>query len=56
MQFKFFDKHFIVQNNLRVKIPNGKVDFICFAVFFVRLAAHVSNGCKSRIRPTVGRI
>ena len=22
----------------------------------VRLAAHVSNGCKSRIRPVVGRI
>ena len=24
--------------------------------FIVRLAAHVSNGCKSRIRPVVGRI
>ena len=22
----------------------------------VRLAAHVSNGCKSRIRPVAGRI
>ena len=25
-------------------------------VFLVRLAAHVSNWCKSRIRPVVGRI
>ena len=24
--------------------------------FLVRLAAHVSNGCKSRIRPVAGRI
>ena len=26
------------------------------SVFYVRLAAHVSNGLKSRIRPVVGRI
>ena len=25
-------------------------------VWYVRLAAHVSNGLKSRIRPVVGRI
>ena len=25
-------------------------------LFYVRLAAHVSNGLKSRIRPVVGRI
>lgn len=25
-------------------------------LFYVRLAAHVSNGCKSRIHPAVGRI
>ena len=25
-------------------------------IFLVRLAAHVSNGLKSRIRPVVGRI
>ena len=27
-----------------------------YAAYFVRLAAHVSNGLKSRIRPVVGRI
>ena len=26
------------------------------SAFLVRLAAHVSNGLKSRIRPVVGRI
>ena len=26
------------------------------SLFIVRLAAHVSNGLKSRIRPVVGRI
>ena len=26
------------------------------AFFLVRLAAHVSQGCKSQIRPVVGRI
>ena len=30
----------------------GLGSFFCV----VRLAAHVSNGCKSRIRPVVGRI
>ena len=29
---------------------------VCRAVVVVRLAAHVSNGLKSRIRPVVGRI
>ena len=29
----------------------------CSAVFdVVRLAAHVSNGCKSQIRPVAGKI
>lgn len=27
-----------------------------YRFFVVRLAAHVSNGCKSQIRPVVGRI
>lgn len=27
-----------------------------YAFFYVRLAAHVSNWCKFRIRPAVGRI
>ena len=32
-------------------------EFYSEPVFFVvRLAAHVSNGCKSQIRPVVGRI
>ncbi len=30
--------------------------FVGFLFLKVRLAAHVSNGCKSRIRPVVGRI
>ena len=29
---------------------------IQYRLFIVRLAAHVSNGLKSRIRPVVGRI
>jgi len=28
----------------------------CKVLNYVRLAAHVSNGLKSRIRPVVGRI
>ncbi len=28
----------------------------CLPFLLVRLAAHVSSGCKSRIRPVVGRI
>ena len=30
--------------------------FICISASYVRLAAHVSNGLKSRIHPVVGRI
>ena len=36
---------------------NGAVALTCGSSFYiVRLAAHVSNGLKSRIRPVVGRI
>ena len=31
-------------------------DTVCLGFCKVRLAAHVSNGLKSRIRPVVGRI
>ena len=35
---------------------DGAVVRLTTAHFVVRLAAHVSNGLKSRIRPVVGRI
>lgn len=37
--------------------PNNKMgDKHCLPKTYVRPAAHVSNGLKSRIRPVVGRI
>nr|DAM01925.1 MAG TPA: hypothetical protein [Caudoviricetes sp.] len=39
------------------KYEKGAVALTCGSSFYiVRLAAHVSNGLKSRIRPVVGRI
>ena len=47
-------------NNLSVKKSqepiNGVITPFMDSCFLVRLAAHVSNGLKSRIRPVVGRI
>ena len=37
-------------------VPGAKKLLAPISFLIVRLAAHVSNGCKSRIRPVVGRI
>ena len=38
------------------KAPEANLAGVAPEPFLVRLAAHVSNGLKSRIRPVVGRI
>ena len=37
-------------------MPEYAVQMVAVHLGVVRLAAHVSNGLKSRIRPVVGRI
>ena len=37
-------------------LRKGPTSLLEVGPFVVRLAAHVSNGLKSRIRPVVGRI
>ena len=43
-------------NNLPVQKNLPALRLVDFSYLVVRLAAHVSNGLKSRIRPVVGRI
>jgi len=56
----FYKKRCIVKKNRVLEVPRllAVIKTDDWGTFFlkVRPAAHVSSGCKSRIRPVVGRI